>query len=82
MNATDRVNRILQDAADLASEVQNLRAENEKLKGLRPNRKKLSAREVEHIRRMSGAHSQRSIAEAFDVNRATVSRIIRRIYWK
>ena len=47
----------------------------------RPNRKKLSSREVTEIR---SAHrngmAQRGIAEAYDVNPATISRIVRGIY--
>lgn len=48
----------------------------------RSNAKKLTADEVAGIRRLHqrSALSQREIAEAFDVNPATVSRIVRGIY--
>lgn len=46
------------------------------------NRKKLTKREVELIRglRRSGS-TQRDLAVMFEVNPATVSRIVRGIYW-
>jgi hypothetical protein len=49
----------------------------------RPNRKKLTNREVKNIRDMwrTGV-SQASIAEIYDVNRATISRIVRGQYHK
>ena len=47
----------------------------------RPNRQKLSDEEVKDIRRAHrGGMSQRQLAEAYDVNPATISRIVRNIY--
>ncbi|ASZ75482.1 HTH DNA binding protein [Mycobacterium phage Kimona] len=47
----------------------------------RPNRRKLSKQDAEHIRGLIRAgHKQRDIASAYDVNPATVSRIARGIY--
>lgn len=49
----------------------------------RPNAKKLTRREVAEIREMNRAgFSQATIAEVYDLNPATVSRIIRGIYYK
>ncbi|AGI61725.1 HTH DNA binding protein [Mycobacterium phage BTCU-1] len=47
----------------------------------RPNRKKLSAEEAKYIREMArNGISQAEIAWSFDVNRSTISRIVRGIY--
>jgi DNA-binding MarR family transcriptional regulator len=48
------------------------------------NQKKLTTREVTQIRDLwrSTANTQRDIAEIYDVNPSTVSRIIRGQYWK
>lgn len=69
---------------ELKSEITNLRQENAKLRGERSNRKKLSPREVSGIRSLwtRSGMSQRQIADVYDVNPATVSRIVRNIYWK
>jgi len=50
----------------------------------RPNRKKLTAREVKTIRDMNriGVASQAVLAKMYDVNPATVSRIVRGQYYK
>lgn len=49
----------------------------------RPNRKKLTPREVQNIRELhrSGTN-QRALAEIYDVNPATVSRIVRGQYYR
>jgi DNA-binding MarR family transcriptional regulator len=48
------------------------------------NQKKLSSREVKEIRNLNRTShiTQREIAEIYDVNPSTVSRIIRGQYWK
>lgn len=48
------------------------------------NRKKLSDREVKEIRNLARVShmTQREIADVYDVNPATVSRIVRGIYYK
>lgn len=59
--------------ADLALMLLNERAEN--------NRKKLSKKEADEIRRLHRTGvSQTELADIYDVNRATVSRIVRNIY--
>lgn len=51
--------------------------------GSRPNRKKLTAKEVGTIRELKrSGESNRSIADVFDINPATVSRIVRGLYHK
>lgn len=48
------------------------------------NLKKLSEREVKEIRNLARVShmTQREIAESYDVNPSTVSRIVRGMYWK
>lgn len=48
------------------------------------NHKKLSDREVKEIRNLARVSSmtQKEIADCYDVNPGTVSRIVRGIYWK
>lgn len=48
------------------------------------NRKKLSEREVKEIRNLARAShlTQREVAECYDINPATVSRIVRGLYHK
>ncbi|GAB3475445.1 helix-turn-helix domain-containing protein [Amycolatopsis cihanbeyliensis] len=64
----------------LKTQVAALTDENRRLRGATNNRKKLTRREVERIRGLAGTMSQREIAYAFDINPATVSRLIRGIY--
>lgn len=48
---------------------------------LRPNRRKLTGSDVRDIRDMyRRGWKQKDLAESFDVNRATISRIVRRQY--
>ncbi|WP_018687020.1 helix-turn-helix domain-containing protein [Actinokineospora enzanensis] len=52
-----------------------------RLKSQTDNRKKLTIAEVSRIRRFAAeGKSQRWIADRFDINRATVSRIVRNLY--
>jgi DNA-directed RNA polymerase specialized sigma subunit len=48
------------------------------------NKKKLSDREVKEIRNLNKAShlTQREIADIYDINPSTVSRIVRGMYWK
>lgn len=49
----------------------------------RPNRRKLTASDVREIRDMyRRGWTQKDLAYSFDVNRATISRIVRRQYHK
>ncbi|HVV11617.1 hypothetical protein [Amycolatopsis sp.] len=50
----------------------------------RTNQKRLTQREAGRIRELhaTGEWTQKALAEAFDINPATVSRIVRGIYWK
>ncbi|WP_030095330.1 helix-turn-helix domain-containing protein [Mycobacteroides chelonae] len=71
-------------------ELTELKAENARLRGeldalKKPNnRKKLTVGEVNFIRLMyrNRGFNQREIADIYDINPATVSRIVRRIYHK
>ncbi|AIK69082.1 HTH DNA binding protein [Mycobacterium phage Trike] len=49
----------------------------------RPNAPKLSRRDAEHIRDLVRAgNSRREVARAYDINPATVSRIVRGTYYR
>jgi DNA-binding NarL/FixJ family response regulator len=68
------VNRVGERSSQLA-DVQERRLKD------RDNRKKLSAREVRDIRQLKlSGMSQREIAYSYDINPATVSRIVRGHY--
>ncbi|WP_037355469.1 helix-turn-helix domain-containing protein [Amycolatopsis orientalis] len=76
------------DVAALVRGVTDLAAENRRLRTTlayreRANRKRLTPAEVAEIRRLAETTSltQREIAASFDVNPATVSRIVRGIYY-
>lgn len=73
--------------AVVAKAVDDLIAENNRLNHTiremqtRTNVKKLDARDAAHIRDLKRAgYSQKEIAESFDLNPATVSRIVRGLY--
>ncbi|AIG78423.1 Hypothetical protein AJAP_27895 [Amycolatopsis japonica] len=67
----------------LEEEISRLRTENEELRAGLRNDKKLSPREVARIRDLrADGWKQRDIADAFDINPATVSRIVRGEYWR
>ncbi|WP_439377874.1 hypothetical protein [Amycolatopsis lexingtonensis] len=82
MTAADTLTQLVTSATELASEVDRLREENRALKDKHSNAKKLTAREVQRIRDLwsTSDWTQTAIADAFDVNPATVSRIVRGIY--
>ncbi|WP_142395313.1 helix-turn-helix domain-containing protein [Mycobacterium avium] len=50
----------------------------------RPNKKKLTKREVAEIRRLgrTTGMSQRELADIYDINKATVCRILKGVYHK
>lgn len=59
-----------------------LEEENEGLRAKTDNRKKLSPRDVFQIRKLHGnGMSQREIADHYVVNPATVSRVVRGVYY-
>lgn len=80
---SDRLSMFLKAANELESEVVELRREVDRLRKGRSNQKKLSAREAERMRERyrSGEFTQAQLADMFDVNDATVSRIVRGIYY-
>ncbi|AHY27110.1 HTH DNA binding domain protein [Mycobacterium phage Phantastic] len=82
LRVLDEIEDILAENEDLRHEVEKLRAQSLHAKGAgRPNRKKLSAEEAKYIREMARSGiSQAEIAWSFDVNRSTISRIVRGIY--
>ncbi|MFB9926293.1 hypothetical protein ACFORO_42655 [Amycolatopsis halotolerans] len=76
------------DVAALVRGVTDLAAENRRLRATlayreTANRKRLTPAEVAEIRRLweTTSLTQAAIAASFDVNRATVSRIVRGIYY-
>jgi DNA-binding MarR family transcriptional regulator len=75
---------LIESAKRLEAEVGRLHRENQRLNDRRSNRKKLTLREVQNIRELNQrtGWTQKQIAEAFDINPATVSRIVRKIYWQ
>ncbi|QIS16443.1 hypothetical protein [Nocardia arthritidis] len=71
------------DIETLKRRISELERENTELRRKTDNRKKLSAREVELIRRLGGqGYPHRMLAESFDVNKATISRTINGTYHK
>ena len=80
---SDRLSTFLKAASELESEVVELRREIARLRNKRNNQKKLSPREAERIREKyrTGKFTQAQLADMFDVNNATVSRIVRGIYY-
>jgi DNA-binding MarR family transcriptional regulator len=77
------VDELINSACALEKTVVQLREENAALKDKNSNRKKLSSPEVARIRLLhqTGDWTQAAIADAFDINPATVSRIVRGQYW-
>lgn len=80
---SDRLSMFLKAASELESEVVELRREIDRLRKGRNNQKKLSPREAERMREKyrTGKFTQAQLADMFDVNDATVSRIVRGIYY-
>lgn len=68
---------------ELKAAIEALENENAELRAAVDNRKKLTAAEVARMRRWhTEGWSQAELADAFDVNDATISRIVRGIYWR
>lgn len=64
-------------------EVDRLNAELAEYRRRSDNRKKLTAKEAATIRDMvRSGYSQRAVAAIYDVAPATVSRLVRGIYWR
>lgn len=80
---SDRLSMFLKAASELESEVVELRREVDRLRKRHNNQKKLSPREAERMREKyrTGKFTQAQLADMFDVNDATVSRIVRGIYY-
>src|SRR5690606_16535271 len=68
---------------EIIAYVRDLEAENKELRRKTDNSKKLDARDVQKIRQLyeSGNWKQNELADAFNVNDATISRIVRGIYY-
>lgn len=82
---TDTIVNLIEALDGLIQERNQLRRRVEELEFLakNENKPKLTTREVEHIHELARAgHTQTDIASMFDVNRATVSRIVRGLYHK
>ncbi|AIS73719.1 hypothetical protein SEA_PANAMAXUS_44 [Mycobacterium phage Panamaxus] len=82
LKVLDEIEGLIEENEDLQHQVEKLRAESLHTKGAaRPNRKKLTRDEVKYIREMArNGIPQAEIAWSFDVNRSTISRIVRGIY--
>src|SRR5690606_41381778 len=79
----DRRSVFRKAGSELEAEVVELRPEIDPLRKGRNNQKKLSPREAKRIREkyQTGQFTQAQLADMFDVNDATVSRIVRGIYY-
>ncbi|MFE2997957.1 helix-turn-helix domain-containing protein [Nocardia sp. NPDC059246] len=76
VSVQDRISAMDAVIAKLDAEVNTLKRKTD-------NRKKLSPREVELIRRLaSQGFSHRTLADSFDVNKSTVSRTVNNTYHK
>lgn len=75
---------VLREIDGLIAENILLRQQVDDLQGSPANQKKLTEREVSEIRNLSRVShlTQKEIADIYDVNPATVSRIVRGVYWK
>ncbi len=76
--------KLITEIDELIKERDQLRQQVDDLQNHGRNRKKLSGREVKEIRNLARASdlTQREIADCYDINPATVSRIIRGVYHK
>lgn len=68
----------------MIEEITRLEAENRELRRKLENRPKLSAAEATVIRRLArnAKATHQELADAFGVNRSTITRIINRFYYK
>lgn len=69
--------------SELIEYIEKLEKENRELRRKTDNRRKLDERDAARIRRLhaSGNWTQADIAEMFNVNDGTISRIVRGIYY-
>ncbi|WP_158881911.1 helix-turn-helix domain-containing protein [Amycolatopsis anabasis] len=78
----EALDQLVKTASDIQQQVNVVARENRRLKDRYGNQKKLTARDVARIRELASANwKQVDIADAFDINPATVSRIVRHKYW-
>ena len=79
---TEKIGSLMADLWEARLEVRQLRDENELLRGMTDNRKRLRPVDVKQIRFLyqHGGMSQRDLADFYQVSTATVSRTVRRIY--
>lgn len=87
MTTTEYVYMTLDDYDALIAEVERLTSVNKRLKSQirqQPsNSKKLTKSEVSQIRDMyRKGYKVTELADIFDVNHSTVSRIVQHVYWK
>ncbi|MCA2331886.1 hypothetical protein JF714_15695 [Mycobacterium avium] len=88
MSETPIFRALVDELTEVFKENNALRAEVAELKLMngpaRTNKKKLTKREVAEIRRLgrTTGMSQRELAEIYDINQATVSRILKGVYHK
>lgn len=82
VSVSDRINQLSEHVYALKQAYEAEREETRRLRAANDNRKKLTRGEVFRIRLLwnKGGWSQAALADAFDVNPATVSRIVRGIY--
>lgn len=88
MSDTPIFRALVDELTEVFKENNALRAEVAELKLMngpaRTNKKKLTKREVAEIRRLgrTTGMTQRELAEIYDINQATVSRILKGVYHK
>lgn len=87
MSETPIFRALVDELTEVFQENRRLREENERLKAsfkVPTNKKKLTNREVAEIRRLARTTgmSQREVAEIYDINQATVCRILKGVYHK
>lgn len=78
---TEQVLKLRQLADELAAKAAELETRRSEAPS---NRKVLTRRDVERIRTLHRAHKWRNkdLAEAFDVNKSTITRILNGVYWR
>ena len=83
MTETPVLTALVGEILGIVKERNTLRGEIHRPKNSQPNRKRLTKPEVEAIREMKRrGESNRGIADVFDINPTTVSRIVRGQYHK
>ena len=76
----NRVHKLLSEAAVLVDEIAKQRVTPTATPS---NQKKLTRREADRIRDLKrNGLTHQAIADIFDVNRSTITRIINKTYWK